>query len=193
MTIAWIITSFACFLYGMYYYSMSIDYLLSSNWKLSWSLAHACIMILMGYLQLAVHHVYSTQKQPSCAHKFDWIFVIKTFAIILPSQPLLGCHLRFHNLFMLSFFAWAAPFFTAWLFLCRFLFFLDSCTPSGHFVWALTTPQSYAISNTENSSGVKAPCLTLQTLTSHSHFLLLILVRGNDWFMWRLARSFPII
>ena len=37
------------------------------------------------------------------ASRFAWIFVIKNFAIILPSQPLLGCHLRFHNLFMLFF------------------------------------------------------------------------------------------
>jgi len=56
--------------------------------------------------------------------------------------------------------------------------FLDSCTPSGHFVWALATPQSYAI--TENSSGVKAPCLTIQTLTSHLHFLFSILIRGKQ-------------
>ena len=51
--------------------------------------------------------------------KFAWNFVIKNFTIILPSQPLLGHHLGFHNFFMLSFFAWATTFFTAWLFLCR--------------------------------------------------------------------------
>ena len=32
-------------------------------------------------------------------HKFAWIVVIKNFAIILPSQPLLGRQLGFHNFF----------------------------------------------------------------------------------------------
>ena len=36
-------------------------------------------------------------------NKFAWIVVIKNFAIILSSQPLLGRHLEFHNFFMLSF------------------------------------------------------------------------------------------
>ena len=45
------------------------------------------------------------------------LFLFKNFAIIRPSQPLLGCHLCFHAAF---FFAWAAPFFKVWLFLCRF-------------------------------------------------------------------------
>ena len=55
-------------------------------------------------------------------HKFAWIAVIKNFAIILPSQlatsrpPSL-----ISQLFHAVFFAWAAPFFTDWLFLCRFL------------------------------------------------------------------------
>ena len=46
-------------------------------------------------------------------------FVIKTFIIILSSQPLLGRHLGFHNFFMLSFFCMGRTFFTAWLFLSR--------------------------------------------------------------------------
>ena len=51
------------------------------------------------------------QHKNNHEHNFAWIFVIKTFAIILPSQPLLGRHLGFHNFFMLSFFfAWATPF-----------------------------------------------------------------------------------
>ena len=41
-------------------------------------------------------------KSKVAASKFAWIFVIKIFAIILPSQPLLGCHLGFHNFFMLN-------------------------------------------------------------------------------------------
>jgi len=32
-------------------------------------------------------------------HKFTWIVVIKIFAINLPSQPFLGCHLAFHIFF----------------------------------------------------------------------------------------------
>ena len=54
-------------------------------------------------------------------HKLAWIVAIKNFFIVLPSQPFLGHHLGFHNFFhAVFFFAWAAPFFKAWLFLCRF-------------------------------------------------------------------------
>ena len=45
-------------------------------------------------------------------HKIAWIVVIKNFAIILPSQPLLGRHLWFCNFFMLSLLAWTALFYS---------------------------------------------------------------------------------
>ena len=48
-----------------------------------------------------------------------WVIFIKNFAIIRPPQPLLGCHLWFHNFFHAAFFAWTATFFTVWLFWCR--------------------------------------------------------------------------
>ena len=41
--------------------------------------------------------------------KFAWIF-IKNFAMILPSQPLLGHHLGFHNFLMQFFFCSLAVF-----------------------------------------------------------------------------------
>ena len=53
-------------------------------------------------------------------HKFAWIVFIKNFAIILPSQPLLGRHLWFHNFFHAVFFGMGHTFFAVWLFLCRF-------------------------------------------------------------------------
>ena len=56
--------------------------------------------------------------------KFTWSVVIKNFAIILPSQPLLGCHLWFHNFFHAVVFCMGRTFFTAWLFLCRLLLFV---------------------------------------------------------------------
>ena len=37
-------------------------------------------------------------------HKFTWIVAIKKIAIILPSHPLLGRHLKFHNFFHAAFF-----------------------------------------------------------------------------------------
>ena len=56
--------------------------------------------------------------------KLTWIIAIKICAINLPSQPLLGRQLGFHNFFYTGHFEQATPFFTAWLFLSRFHFFL---------------------------------------------------------------------
>ena len=41
------------------------------------------------------------------------------FAINLPSQSFLACHLGFQNFFHPGFFGGCTPFFTAWLFLVR--------------------------------------------------------------------------
>ena len=54
-------------------------------------------------------------------HIFSWIVVIKNFAIILPSQLLLGRHLWFHNFFHVVVFCMGHTFFTTWLLLCRLL------------------------------------------------------------------------
>ena len=59
-------------------------------------------------------------------HKFTWIVVIKNFAIILPSQSLLGCYVGFHNFFHAVLFAWAVLFFAAWLFLVNYSRLCDS-------------------------------------------------------------------
>jgi len=53
--------------------------------------------------------------------------LLKNFAIIRPPQPLLGHCLWFHNFFHVAFFAWAAPFFTVWLFLYRLLLTRIKC------------------------------------------------------------------
>ena len=65
----------------------------------------------------------------SIGTKFTRIVVIKIFTINLPSQPFLGCHLGFHIFFHHSLFKGRTPFFTAWLFLIRFHFFLYLYTP----------------------------------------------------------------
>ena len=66
-------------------------------WNPRWQPRSGCDGRIMAKLQKIQANLF--------ASKFAWI------AIILPSQPLLGCHLGSHNLFMLSFFTWAPPFF----------------------------------------------------------------------------------
>ena len=56
--------------------------------------------------------------------KFTWIVVIKILPLSYHHSHFWASTFDFTTFFMLSFFAWPTPFFTVWLFLCRFHLFL---------------------------------------------------------------------
>ena len=94
-------------------------------WNQRWWLRSGCDGRIMAkfLITIQVNLVPIPSKAWRSEHKFAWIVVIKNFAIILPSQPLLGHHLWFHNFFYDVFFGMGHIFFTVWL--CRFHLFLQ--------------------------------------------------------------------
>ena len=64
------------------------------------------VMVIMAkflIITMQVNFVLIPSEAWRGQRKFSRIVVIKNFAIILPTQPLLGRHLRFYNFLMLSF------------------------------------------------------------------------------------------
>ena len=71
-------------------------------WNPKWWPRSGCdgrIMAIFLITTIQVNLVLIPSEAWRRQHKFAWIVVIKNFAIILPSQPLLGHHLGFHNFF----------------------------------------------------------------------------------------------
>ena len=88
-------------------------------WNPRWRPRNGCDGRLMVKILITTIQVNFVPR-PS-GTKFTWIVVIKIFTINLPSQPFLGRHLGFHIFFHHSLFKGRTPFFTAWLFLIRYI------------------------------------------------------------------------
>jgi len=75
-------------------------------WNPRWRPRNGCdgrliakVLIMTIQLNLVLNPSETWRRQ----HNFTWIVVIKFFAINLPSQPFLGCHLGFHIFFTMAF------------------------------------------------------------------------------------------
>jgi len=81
-------------------------------WNPRWQPRSGCDGRVMAKILITIQVNLVPIPSEACRrlHKFAWIVVITKFSIILPSQPLLGRHLGFHNFFHVVFFAWATPF-----------------------------------------------------------------------------------
>ena len=108
-------------------------------WNPRWRPRNGCDGRLMVKILITTIQVNFVPR-PS-GTKFTWIVVIKIFTINLPSQPFFGRHLGFHIFFHHSLFKGRTPFFTAWLFLIRFHFFLYLYTPKPAYgqLWGFLT------------------------------------------------------
>jgi len=93
----------------------------------------AKILIMTIHVNLVLNPSETWRKQ----HKFTWIVVIKTFAINLPSQPFLGCHVGFHIFFHDGLFGGRTLLLQLGCFWIRFHFFLYAAKPAYYHLWLL--------------------------------------------------------
>ena len=82
-------------------------------WNQRWRPRSGCdgrIMAKFLIITIQVNLVPIPSEAGRRQHKFAWIVIIKNFAIILASQPLLGHQLWFHNFFHAVFFCMGRTF-----------------------------------------------------------------------------------